>query len=76
MKKLNVRVQEITNIKGGKLKYLVVNDGEEDVIISVGEKTYNGVKQMIEKGETVTVTEEDLKKGEDAEIVTKIPKIK
>lgn len=45
---VTIEVKQLENIKGGKMNYLLLGEGEEQVIISVGEKTYNGVIALIE----------------------------
>lgn len=56
MKEVTVEVVTIKDIRDKELKYLVIKNGENKVIISVGEKTYNGVKALL-NGEQKTTTQ-------------------
>lgn len=46
MKQLTIEVKQVENIKQKMVKYLIISDGKEKIIINVGDKTYNGVKKM------------------------------
>lgn len=46
---LAIEVRTITNITGKQLKYLLIKRGNEQIAINVGEKTYQNVKEMIQK---------------------------
>lgn len=44
--KHNVEAVEMTDIRGKKLLYIVIGEGEEKLIINVGEKTYKNAMKL------------------------------
>lgn len=49
MKTLNVQAIEHTDIRGKKQKYIIIGDVNKNVVINVGEKTFNSVKEITEE---------------------------
>lgn len=45
-----VGANEMLKQKEKTLNYLIIGEGEEAVIINVGEKTYESVKKLVDKG--------------------------
>lgn len=43
-----VKVQSIKDIRNKELLYVVIKNGDREYPISVGQKTYNAVKDIIE----------------------------
>lgn len=43
---MNVQAIEHKDIKGRKLLYLKITQGEHEVYVNIGEKTYNSVKEL------------------------------
>lgn len=56
MKQLIVEPIEFTDVRGKKLLYLKITGPKtkNEVLINIGEKTYTGVKELIEKEEGIT----------------------
>lgn len=49
-----VRVEQITNIKKEKLNYVVIETARGEVPISIGEKNYNVLQELLKPRETST----------------------
>jgi hypothetical protein len=47
-KTMNVEVLTYKDVRGKELLYLRIKDGENEVLINVGDKTYKAVKELIE----------------------------
>lgn len=48
MKQLPVKATTIKDIRGKELKYVIIGDDANAVIMNVGDKTYNAVKALTE----------------------------
>lgn len=70
MKQLTATAFEHANVMGKKLQYLRITNGEKEVIINVGNKTYEGVKEL-EKEEIKEVENENNKDGQKPGNTTK-----
>lgn len=53
---VQVKAVKHADIRGKELLYVVITRGEDQLIISVGEKTYQGVKALTEGKKLSTVT--------------------
>lgn len=61
MKETLVRAVEFTDVRGNKQKYIMIGDVSKQVIINVGEKTYEGVKKLMD--EAIEEKEEEVPRG-------------
>lgn len=57
MKQLTAKAFEHANVMGKKLKYVRITNGTKEVLINVGEKTYNGIINL--ESEPVTEPEKE-----------------
>lgn len=53
MSKITAQAFEHTNVAGKKLQYLRISNGQKEIIINVGTKTYNTVKSMEDENESL-----------------------
>lgn len=49
-----VTVKELENISGGKLKYVIIETNRGQVPISIGDKNYDKVQELLKPRETST----------------------
>lgn len=49
MNTITITPTESVNVMGKTSKWLVVSNGKNTVYISVGDKTYNGIKNLLEE---------------------------
>lgn len=60
---MEVQVFKHADVRGKELCYLRIKKGEHEVLINVGEKTYNRVKELEKVQELPLKTEKDEKGG-------------
>lgn len=60
MKKITIETIEHKDVRGNKLLYLKISNGNTDILINVGQKTFDSVKAITSEKEEKT---EEQKKG-------------
>lgn len=63
MKKLTVKTQTITDIKGKQLLYAIIGDGTGQVIMNIGQKTYDNLNALLNQAEIPNLEEQKPKEN-------------